>query len=206
MLRRHMFDLVVALAFAAMVVPGGTRAWSAPPPDAPSAYRTVLPPEGAAALVPLGDMAGSVAPRLPDNLPNPFEGQPAAVTEGRRLFTKMNCAGCHNYDGSGGQGPNLTDHYWRYGGTPVDVFKTLWEGRPQGMPAWSGALTPDELWKIVAFVQSLGGMYPAADYYGQRQGDNPRDLIAPEIAAEDAALRTDAASATGKPPEPAPKQ
>lgn len=205
MRHRQWCAIIMALVFAAAAGLGAMRAWSAPP-DPPSVYRTVLPPEGAAALVPLGDMAGSVAPGPPDNARNPFEGQPEAVAEGRRLFNRMNCAGCHNYDGSGGMGPNLTDHYWRYGGTPVDVFKTLWEGRPQGMPAWSGALTPDELWKIVAFVQSLGGMYPAADYAGQRQGDNPRDLIAPEVAAEDAAQRPDARSEAGNRPASAPGQ
>ena len=169
--QRRIFGVMAMMAIA---VP----AWSAPAPEEP------------AALVPLGDTAGSSELRLPGTLTNPFEGQPAAVTEGRRLFTKMNCAGCHNYDGSGGMGPDLTDHYWRYGGTPVAVFKTLWEGRPQGMPAWSGALPPDELWKLVTFIQSLGGMYPAPDYYGQRQGDNPHDLVAPEVAAEDAASAT----------------
>lgn len=214
--------LSIAATVSALVLGGRPRAQTAQPvqpvqaapvslgappsvsPNAPSAYQTLLPPEGRAALVPLGDVAGAVVLTLPDSLPNPFAGQPEAVKEGQLLFNKMNCAGCHNYDGTGGMGPNLTDKYWRYGGTPVSIYKTLWEGRPQGMPAWSGALPPDSLWKVVAFVESLGGTVPATDYYRQRRGDRPGDLVAPEVEAEDRALRMEAQRASGQQPAPAP--
>ena len=61
----------------------------------------------------------------------------------------MNCAACHGYDLKGGMGPDLTDTYWRYGGSPADIYKSIFEGRPQGMPAWGRALPPAMIWKVV---------------------------------------------------------
>ena len=39
--------------------------------------------------------------------PNPFEGKADAAEAGHALFGKMNCAGCHGYDLTGGMGPDL---------------------------------------------------------------------------------------------------
>ena len=93
----------------------------------------------------------------------------------------MNCAGCHGYGAKGGMGPNLTDTYWRYGGTPVLIFKSIYEGRPQGMPAWNPALPPEEIWKLVAYIESLGGAYQASQTQAAMQGDRVGDNVAPEV-------------------------
>ena len=52
-------------------------------------------------------------------------------------------------------GPDLTDSYWRYGGAPAQVFSSLLEGRPQGMPSWGKALPPTEIWKLVTYIASI---------------------------------------------------
>jgi mono/diheme cytochrome c family protein len=52
------------------------------------------------------------------------------------------------------------------------------------MPAWKRALPPDEIWKLVAYIQSLGGTVSVSNYEHARQGDRPGDLIAPEAQAE----------------------
>ncbi len=127
--------------------------------------------EGAAALVPIGDAAGATTLAFPADMDNPLGSGPGVVEAGRKLFGAMNCAGCHGYTGGGGMGPNLTDNYWRYGGTPVRIYKTLYEGRPQGMPAWGRALPPRDLWALTAFVGSLGAGVPAKDYQRDLQGD-----------------------------------
>jgi cytochrome c oxidase cbb3-type subunit 3 len=133
----------------------------------------------AIAAVPLGDVAGGhVTPAAA--LANPYHDSPEAVAQGRQLFVKMNCAGCHGYDAKGGMGPNLKDGYWRYGGAPVQIFKSIYEGRPQGMPAWNPALPPEEIWKVVAYIQSLGGSYPAGGVPAFVQGDTPKTGYAPE--------------------------
>jgi len=103
------------------------------------------------------------------------------VAEGKALFVRMNCAGCHGYDAGGGMGPNLKDGYWRYGGAPVSLFKSIYEGRPQGMPAWNPALPPEDIWKLVAYVQSLGGSYPAGGLAASVQGDTPATTYPPEV-------------------------
>lgn len=131
--------------------------------------------------VPLGDVAGAAESTLADRLPNPYTGDPKAIQEGRNLFVKMNCAGCHGYDAKGGMGPNLTDGYWRYRGVPVAIFSSIYEGRPQGMPAWNPALPPQDIWKIVAYIESLGGTYPSTEFQASIQGDRPGDNIAPEV-------------------------
>src|SRR3954467_15224041 len=86
--------------------------------------------------------------------PNPFEGKTEAAEAGHMLFGQMNCAGCHAYDLTGGMGPDLTDAGWLYGGKPGEIFHTIAEGTPRGMPAWKDKLTPDQIWQIVTYIQS----------------------------------------------------
>ena len=95
----------------------------------------------------------ALAQVVPDT-PNPFEGKADAVAAGHDLFGKMNCAGCHAYDLTGGMGPDLTDASWLYGGKPGEIFHTIAEGTPRGMPAWKDKLTPDQIWQIVTYIQS----------------------------------------------------
>src|SRR5476649_2389051 len=85
---------------------------------------------------------------------NPLEGNAEAVDAGHMLFGKMNCAGCHAYDLTGGMGPDLTDASWMYGGKPGEIFHTIAEGTPRGMPVWKDKLTVDEIWQLVTYIQS----------------------------------------------------
>ena len=74
--------------------------------------------------------------------------------EGRRLFLWMNCAGCHGARGGGGIGPPLLDADWIYGREPANVYQSIVQGRPYGMPSYA-RLSPDQVWQIVAYVRSL---------------------------------------------------
>lgn len=144
-----------------------------------------LPPAGELARVPLGELAQDNYERnIASSITNPMAGRPQAVEQGRLLFAQMNCAGCHGFDAAGGSAPALTDKYWRYGGTPAAIYKSIYEGRPQGMPAWGRALPPDSIWLLVAYIQSLGGSFPAEAYKASLQGDRPGELVAPELAFE----------------------
>lgn len=83
---------------------------------------------------------------------------PATIEAGKALFTgKLGCYGCHGQAGGGGMGPSLADATWIYGSDAAAIHETLVNGRPNGMPAFSGAATDEELWQVVAFVQSLSG-------------------------------------------------
>lgn len=144
-----------------------------------------LPSEDMVDRAPLGQVAGSPASTVPVlSTPNPFQDNPQAIKQGRELYIKMNCAGCHAYNGKGNMGPDLTDTYWRYGGLPVQIYMTIRDGRPKGMPAWGVALPPDDIWKLVAYVQSLGGSVSVNDFKHVRQGDQPGEQIAPEAQAD----------------------
>lgn len=89
-------------------------------------------------------------------LTNPFKGNAGKVKEGADLFVSYNCMDCHGADGSGAMGPSLADNRWHFGGSDGEVFQSIYEGRPEGMPAWGGRIPDDQIWRLVAYVQSLG--------------------------------------------------
>lgn len=95
-------------------------------------------------------------PATPDQLKNPYEGNASAAAEGRSLFNAMNCSGCHAKDAGGGMGPPLGDKDWIYGGEPGQIYLSILQGRPNGMPSFEKALPPDALWKLVTYIRTLG--------------------------------------------------
>lgn len=88
------------------------------------------------------------------SMENPYTGDASALKDGRRLYEWMNCVGCH-FDGGGGMGPPLMDEKWIYGRDPEQIFDSIANGRPEGMPAFGDKLVADEIWRIVAYVQTL---------------------------------------------------
>lgn len=88
-------------------------------------------------------------------LTNPLEADPQVRTVGSQLYLSYNCIDCHGMDGSGAMGPSLADGRWRFGGTPAEVFESIYQGRPDGMPAWGGRISDGDIWRLVAYVRSL---------------------------------------------------
>lgn len=87
---------------------------------------------------------------------SPYERNAYAVNQGKRLFRWYNCTGCHS-NGGGGIGPALMDSEWRYGSDPANIFTSIVAGRPNGMPSFGGHIPEDQVWQIVAYVQSMSG-------------------------------------------------
>ena len=85
-----------------------------------------------------------------------YDDNAYAVNEGKRLYRWYNCSGCHA-NGGGGMGPPLMDSEWRYGSDPASLFATITQGRPNGMPSFGGHIPDDQVWKIVAYIRSMGG-------------------------------------------------
>jgi mono/diheme cytochrome c family protein len=81
---------------------------------------------------------------------------PTMIAEGRAFFNRR-CAGrCHGVDGQEAEfdGSVLVGKAYL---DPPYVFAVLISGRPgSAMPSWKGRLSDDELWKVIAFVSSLG--------------------------------------------------
>jgi len=98
--------------------------------------------------------AGGIAP-AGGTLENPLAGDAAVAKAGEKLFSAMNCDGCHNLGGSGWVGPSLADGRWRYGGADAEVFSSIYYGRPKGMPAFGGVLGADGVWTLVTYIRSL---------------------------------------------------
>ena len=102
---------------------------------------------------PVGPVPGpDVAMPLPEN---PYAHDKVALAEGKKLFARFNCSGCHGDHAGGGMGPSLRDEAWMYGGSGADIFSTIAEGRAHGMPAWGTKLTQDQIWKLAAYIQSM---------------------------------------------------
>jgi cytochrome c oxidase cbb3-type subunit 3 len=55
-------------------------------------------------------------------------------------------------------GPPLMDDQWIYGNRPANLYDVIVEGRPAGMPAFGAKIPDDQIWKIIAFIESMGGM------------------------------------------------
>jgi len=102
----------------------------------------------------------------------PFDS--ASVDRGRAIFTdtaRGNCATCHGDEGAG-DGPTANDYFddWGYpirprnlqsgvyraGSESADIYRTISAGiKGTPMPSYEGALSPEEIWDLVHFVQSL---------------------------------------------------
>jgi cytochrome c oxidase cbb3-type subunit III len=89
-----------------------------------------------------------------------YEESAYAVSEGKRLYNAYNCAGCHMH-GGGGVGPALTDAEWIYGSRPDQIYSDIVQGRPNGMPSFSGKIPNYQVWELVAYVRSLSGQLPS---------------------------------------------
>jgi cytochrome c oxidase cbb3-type subunit 3 len=91
-----------------------------------------------------------------------YDGENAyELSQGKQLFRWYNCSGCHS-QGGGGMGPALMENRWIYGHEPDQIFKTIMEGRPNGMPAFHGRIPEAQVWQLVGYVRSLSGLAPKA--------------------------------------------
>ena len=98
-------------------------------------------------------------PQPGERVLSPYQKNAYGIAQGKTLYTSFNCNGCHAM-GGGGIGPALMDDKWIYGAAPEQIYSTLVQGRPNGMPAFGGRIPDQQLWQLVAYVQSLSGDVP----------------------------------------------
>lgn len=89
------------------------------------------------------------------DIENPVANDPQAVQRGMKFYKQFNCVGCHAANGGGGMGPSLSNSTFIYGSQPENIYLSILQGRPNGMPAW-GSVIPDQvIWDLVAYIQSI---------------------------------------------------
>ena len=76
------------------------------------------------------------------------------VAAGKQLFANL-CVACHGESAKGGVGPDLTVSTYKYGKARLDIAKSISEGRPGGMPAFSSQINHEQIESLVEFVLSL---------------------------------------------------
>jgi cytochrome c oxidase cbb3-type subunit 3 len=89
------------------------------------------------------------------------EGNAYSLSEAKNLFTAYNCTGCHA-NGGGGIGPPLMDDEWIYGHELDQIYRTILEGRPNGMPTFRQKIPDRQIWQLAAYVRSMSGQSPKA--------------------------------------------
>jgi cytochrome c oxidase cbb3-type subunit III len=121
-------------------------------------FNQAAPLSSAASGIHMSELHPGGAPFSPP-ISNPFGKSAYDVSEGKRLYEAYNCVGCHAH-GGGGMGPPLMDAKWIYGSEPANIYATIVEGRPNGMPSFRGKIPEQQVWEIVAYVRSLSGQLP----------------------------------------------
>ena len=143
----HAIAGVACLVAAVAAAPRITQSAQTPNATQPDSLRFVAHPEHIPAGFPSHDR--------PLELKNPLAGNADAKKIGAQLYVSYNCIDCHGADGSGAMAPSLADGRWHFGGTPGELFESIYQGRPDGMPAWGGRIANDQIWSLITYIQSL---------------------------------------------------
>jgi cytochrome c oxidase cbb3-type subunit 3 len=126
---------------------------------------------------------GDLEPGLPAGeqpVLSPYQENAYGIAEGKRLYTAFNCNGCHA-QGGGGIGPALMDAKWIYGSSPDQLYSTISQGRPNGMPSFARQVPSQQIWQLVAYVQTLSMQVPRDAAPGRSDDLNG---IKPELRLE----------------------
>lgn len=82
------------------------------------------------------------------------------VAKGKEVYLAK-CMACHGQVGEGLIGPNLTDDFWIYGGSLLDIREIINVGvLEKGMLAWQGVIPDEEVNAVVAYIRSIRGTNP----------------------------------------------
>ena len=162
------------LAFSCASCKREERGFRVDPPAANSIY--------AVTMSDLHAGASTMPSAIPTPVKNEYEENAYALSQGQQLFSQYNCTGCH-FHGGGGIGPPLMDETWIYGSRPEQIFASIVEGRPNGMPSFRDKIPDFQVWQLAAYVRSLGGLTSPAAAPGREDHINsttPPNSVKPE--------------------------
>jgi putative heme-binding domain-containing protein len=94
-----------------------------------------------------------LAAQAPPDPTRTFTG--ADLASGKQLFIG-HCAPCHGIDGSGGRGANLTVPKLKRAADNASLFGLVQNGIEGTSMAAAWQLSDGEIWRVVAFVRSIG--------------------------------------------------
>jgi len=99
------------------------------------------------------------------------------ISQGGRLFAWYGCQSCHSAEAQGAL--DLKDGSWRNGGDLAQVWASIAEGRPDGMPAYRDRIPVEQIWQIAAYVRDLHNHAPPMlRRQDADQGGEPRNATA----------------------------
>lgn len=122
-----------------------------------------------------------------EEVKSPYQENAWGVGEGKRLYSAFNCAPCHGVNGGGAIGPALIDDKWIYGAKADQIYATISQGRPDGMPSFGGHIPTQQIWQLVAYVQSMSGQVRATTAPGRnddQQGALPESRQSPQVPVQ----------------------
>lgn len=93
--------------------------------------------------------------KVSPKIENPAAEDSSAAARGMKYFADFNCSGCHAANGGGGMGPALSNRSFIYGDQPEQIYLSIAQGRPAGMPAWGTVLPSSVIWDLVAYIDSI---------------------------------------------------
>jgi cytochrome c oxidase cbb3-type subunit 3 len=144
---RCFFGLALAASLTLGACDREKRDFNGPPPK-----------ETKGGISPTSLAAGGVArPPPKDSRAAIYENNAYHISQGKLWYDRYNCYGCHAGGGGGDIGPPLIDDEWLYGGSMEQIYATITEGRPNGMPAFGAKLTDSQTWELAAYIRALGG-------------------------------------------------
>ena len=126
-------------------------------------------------------------PQQQADVKSPYQENAWGIGEGKRLYSAYNCAGCHAVNGGGAIGPALIDDKWIYGAQADQIYATISQGRPDGMPSFGGHLPTQQIWQLVAYVQSMAGQVrqtTAAGRNDDQMGALPESRQSPQVPVQ----------------------
>lgn len=142
--------------------------------------QTTSPPSQTA-MTPL--VAGTTDPAFRAQQTREYGENAYQLTQGQTLYSAFNCVGCHAH-GGGDVGPPLMDDKWIYGAKPDQIYATISQGRPDGMPSFGGHLPTQQIWQLVAYVQAMSGQVKATTAPGRnddQMGALPESRQNPQV-------------------------
>ena len=79
-------------------------------------------------------------------------------------------------------GPALSERTFIYGREPTNIYLSIQQGRPNGMPAWAKMLPANVTWDLVAYITSISSA-PETEW-GQTTSRSPQSPTIQQVPAE----------------------